>query len=228
MSLDVSPCTVNEATYNGTGALAVTYNPQETDPAKQDEERESYQTFLDEVTKVKHPNIVQVLEVDSTHDFPVLVIEKLEPLTHYCVSDNPAISEENQQSFLINIANAILSFQDPYQERVKIKPDAIFVQRSNGKVLAKYCPMFGFSYYQQAQDLRKCCLKWLDDICKLLHLRGNVRQYSDLPDNHILKHLIEHKWLEKKSCSKNIFSVKYELENLYSKCLENNNGRFCD
>ena len=155
MPLDVGPCTVNKATYNDTGALAVTYNPQEIDPAKQDEERENYQTFLNEVTKVKHPDVVRVLGVDSTQDFSVLVIEKLEPLTHYCASDKPAIPEVNQLSFLIDIANAILSFQDPCLERVKIRPNTIFVQLRGSDIQAKVCPMFVFSYHQQSKQKKQ-------------------------------------------------------------------------
>ena len=150
--MNVSPCTVNEATYDGDEALAVTYNPQETDPTKQDEERESYQTFLNEVTKVEHPNIVEVLEVDRTQDFPVLVIEKLEPLTHYCASDTAAIPEVNQLSFLIDITDAILSFQDPCLKRVKIRPNTIFVQLRGSDIQAKFCPMFVFSYHQQSKQ----------------------------------------------------------------------------
>ena len=224
LSLDVSRCTVNEATYNGTDALAVTYSPQETDLAKQDEEKESYQTFLNELTKVKHPNIVQVLsEVDRTQDFPVLVIEKLEPLTHYCVSDNPAIPEVNQLSFLIDIANAILSFQDPCLERVKISPNMIFVQLRGSDIQAKLCPMFVFSYHQQSKQKKQCSvddLEWLKEICKLLHFRGSVSQLPDLPNNHILKQMIEHKWSKKESLhSKNITDIKDELEKLHSRFL---------
>ena len=215
--MNVSPCTVNEATYDGDDALAVTYNPQETDPAKRDEERESYQTFLKEVTKVKHPNIVQVVGVDRDQDFPVLIIEKLEPLTHYCASDNPAIPEVNQLSFLMDIANAILSFQDSRQERVKIKPDTIFVQRTNGKVQAKYCLMFGFSYFQQTAKQRGCIvredLKWLNDICKLLHLRGNLSQLPDLPDSHILKHISE----RQRSGPQAMYNIEKDMKKLYGR-----------
>lgn len=217
ISVNVSPCTLNEVTYDGADALAITYNPGETHPAKQQEERDSYQTFLNEVTKVKHPSIVQVLGVDRTHEFPVLVIENLEPLAHYCTSDNQAISEVNQLSFLMDIANAILSFQDPCQEQVKIKPDTIFVQRSNGNVQAKYCPMFGFSYFPQTAKQHGCIvhgdLKWFNDICKLLHLRGNLSQLSELPDSHILKHLSK----RQKPGPKAIYNIMEDMEKLYSR-----------
>ena len=224
MSLDVSPCTVKEAVYNGTGALAVTYNSQETDPVKQQEERENYQTYLGEVTKVKHPNIVQVLhEVDRTQDFPVLVIEKLEPLTHYCASDNPAIPEVNQLSFLLDITNVILSFQDPCLERVKISPNTIFVQLRGSDIQAKICPMFVFSYHQQSKQKKKCSvedLEWLKEICKLLHFRGNLSRLPDLPNSHILKQMIEHKWSKRESLhSKNITDIKDDLEKLHSRFL---------
>ena len=223
MSLDVSPCTVNEATYNGTSALAVTYNPQETDSAKQDEERESYQTFIHEVTKVKHPDVVQVVGVDGTLDFPLLVIEKLEPLTQYCASDNPAIREVNQLSFLLDITNAILSFQDPCLKRVKISPNTIFVQLRGSDIQAKLCPMFVFSYHQQSKQKKQCSiedLEWLKEICKLLHFRGNLSHLPDLPNSHILKQMIEHKWSKKESLhSKNISHIKDELEKLHSRFL---------
>ena len=235
LCLDVGPCTVNKATYNDTGTLAVTYNSKETDPTKQDEEKERYRSFLDEVTKLKHPNIVQVLGVDRTHDFPVLVIEKLEPLTHYCVSDNPAIPEVNQLSFLIDIANAILSFQDPCLKRVKISPNTIFVQLQGSDIQAKLCPMFVFSYHQQSKQKKQCSvedLEWLNKICKLLHFRGNFSHLPDLPISHILKQMIEHKWSKKESLhSKNITDIKDELEKLHSRFLnitDYNSALFCN
>ena len=133
---------------------------------------------------------------NSMLQYPWVIMEKCESLMGG-VKEFP-VKEVNQVSFLLDIVRCIREFDDQ-SVAIKVNSKSIFVDHKNGKFEARFCPFYGYSYQNmdvieeiQVKSLAKADLQWMADITKYLQ---NGNENSELPKDHIMKKLLEQKWL---------------------------------
>ena len=131
--------------------------------------------------------------------YPVIITEKLKPLKDVANSVNfYEESEVNQISLLLSIARCMSKFER-LGKKLKILMDNIVIQENDTELEAKFLPIYGHSYIiEHSHESEQCIdMLWIRDV--LLHIlsHGEVTTSIELPDSHLLKNIIEQKWLSK-------------------------------
>lgn len=186
---------------------------------------DGYVQYLESLLNNYHENIPAVKGLYySKNKYPLLIMED-------CVSFEKGVTqfpvdEVNQVSFLLDIVNCIVEFMRSNQNIViKVHSDVVYVHDNGVKLEAKLCPLYGYSFIldhrmcdDQSVSLVPDDLQWMENITKYLQF-GN---YTDkLPENHLMKKLLEQKWLSDdeniRPCS--FGTLHEELHDLHGKFL---------
>ena len=146
-------------------------------------------------------------EEGGLQKYPVVIIEKLKFLeeitfhTHYDELDIDLL----QISLLSNIANCAMRFEK-LNHKVKVSTDHILILEDDAKYKAKFIPVYGHSFtdeipsnqYSFSESLSQDDLLWLKKIIHIVFHGGNT-SHDEIPGQHILKNMIEQKWLSEDS-----------------------------
>ena len=137
----------------------------------------------------------------SMFQYPWVVMEECEPLLK-SVTNFP-VKEVNQVSFLLDIVHCFNEFKnsDPPIVFKVGSIDSIYAYHEKDKLKARILPLYGFSCnaaekenIHREKSLTTTDLHWMLDVTRFLH---NGPENSPLPENHIMKKLLEQKWLSK-------------------------------
>lgn len=210
--LNVSPCVLKRATYEGKECLIISYHPIKTEEVN----TSPYFEYLKTCFRVKHENVVQIHGVHCLPDspYPAVVFEELEPLSNFAKGRD--ISEKQQISILLDIVRALSAFTAVHSSvQVKAVGNAVFVSISPEGLAAKYSPIFGCSYCLVPTDASKIFspnIQCLYEITTFLNSQGQTNE-GNLPANHVLEPIIR-EWLRTNSP---LATVAEELEHIFRK-----------
>ena len=186
-----------------------------------------YVEYMERFLSGKHSNLPALKGVyyhpeskDTDRHYPVIVVERLKSLRDICIE-----KEVDQVSVLSDVVSSVTSFGSDHV-KCKVVPDAIFVRDSSSDIQARFCPLYGHSYVSnQSQALVPHTpiplgeLLWMDELVKFIHFKGNVPDKSELPENHVLKKMLEQRWLckEGRFRPQNLEKLSEELHQLVGK-----------
>ena len=158
-----------------------------------------------------------------------LKIENLKPLKDAVVEEE--MSQVNQISLLLDVANSVEGFKhDTSKHEVTVCTDAILVRKSSSETEARFCPLYSLSFASNISQSRHqevvpnssiplVELQWMSDVVKFIHFKGSVTEQNDLPENHVLKEMLNQKWLSSNDQFRplNYKMLCDEIENLLGK-----------
>lgn len=182
----------------GSAYMALQYSPH-----SDEESDEDYIQYLENVLNYNYKNIpaIKGLHYLEENQNPLLIMEKGYPLLDG--SSKFPLEEVNQVSVLLDLVNCINDFiaTDEYI-KIKIYTDAVYLCQRGNKLVAKLCPMYGYTFLfgrqtdheKQFKSLPVEDLHWMSDVIKYLQFGNGSKE---LPENHILKKLLYQKWLSK-------------------------------
>lgn len=205
--LDISPCVLKKARHGDQECMLILYSPTAEHICQ-------YFEYLRMCFQVEHDNVVKIHGICCFPDspYPALVMEELEPLSHF-VKNCDTISEKDQIRLVLDIIHAVSAYEAmPVLVQVVVK--AIFVS-SLQDIRAKFFPVFGCSYSSALRHTSKSHssnLQWLSDIVVFLNGRGQPVERT-LPPEHALEPVIRG-WLQRSSP---LSTVTEELEYLFRK-----------
>ena len=145
-------------------------------------------------------------EEEGLQKYPVVITEKLKFLeeitfpTNYDESDIDLL----QISLLSNIASGAKRFEK-LNHKVKVSTDHILIQEDGGEYKAKFIPVYGDSFtdeipsdqYSISESLPHDDLLWMKEVILHILSHGGNTSHVEIPGQHILKNVIEQKWLSK-------------------------------
>ncbi len=230
-SAEILPIVLDDREY-----LALKYTKSFSDESTADV---GYIKYLDVFLSGKYKNIPAVKGVyyhqsseEETHHYPTIVVENLKSLEE--ASTKQEISTVTQISLLSDITCSVASFESDQRHQVSVFPDSVFVQDSvdpDSGLTARFCPLYGHSFHikhinlldQPPPSLSTSLpleqLQWMSNVVKFIHFQGNVKTDTDLPEDHILKKLFDHRWIsaEDRFRPPNFKSLSEELQHLLGK-----------
>ena len=171
-----------------------------------------YIDYMNSLLSKRHRNVPAVKGVyyrsnpeEEKRQYPTIVIENLKPLKDAIVKEE--MLQVNQVSLLLDVANSVKSFKhETSKHEVSVCTDAILVQETLSGTEARFCPLYGLSFasnISQSHDQEMVPnssipiveLQWMSDVVKFIHFKGSVTGHVNLPDNHVLKEMLNQKWL---------------------------------
>ena len=199
---------IKSAHHQGEECMALVYLNQFSEESEIDVEYIKYLEALirdhKEVPSIK--GLYYPLEEGGFQKYPVVITEKLKFLeeitfpTKYDEADFDLL----QISLLSNIASGARRFEK-LNHKVKVSTDHILIQEDDGEYKAKFIPVYGDSFtdeipsdqYSISESLPQDDLLWMKEV--ILHILSHCGNTShvEVPSQHILKNVIEQKWLSK-------------------------------
>ena len=147
-------------------------------------------------------------EEGELQKYPVVITEKLKFLeeitfpTDYDESDIDLL----QISLLSNIASGAKRFEK-LNHKVKVSTDHILIQEDDAEYKAKFIPVYGDSFTDEipsdqysasiSESLAQDDLLWMKEVILHILSHGGNTSHIEIPGQHILKNVIEQKWLSK-------------------------------
>ena len=145
-------------------------------------------------------------EEEGLQKYPVVITEKLKFLeeitfpTKYDEADFDLL----QISLLSNIASGARRFEK-LNHKVKVSTDHILIQEDDAEYKAKFIPVYGDSFtdeipsdqYSISESLPHDDLLWMKEVILHILSHGGNTSHVEIPGQHILKNVIEQKWLSK-------------------------------
>ena len=184
-------CNIHTRTYiDGDTYMAIEYIGKADTTSAQDEE---YIEYLRCIMNHYHCNLpaIKGLIIPQEGRYPLLIMEYCESIENVTY---PVINEGNQVSFLLDIAKSIARFQHINRSiHITIDLNCICFRDRESKLRAKLIPLYGFNFTFDNQP-ESPDMQWMMDVTKRLHFGGNFVD-QELPDNHLLKKLLEQQWL---------------------------------
>ena len=134
--------------------------------------------------------------------YPVVITEKLKFLEEITIPTNYDESDIDllQISLLSNIASCAKGFEK-LNHKMKVSTDHILIQEDAAEYKAKFIPVYGDSLISEihsnsiSKSLPQDDLLWIKEIVLHIVSHGGSTSHVEIPDKHILKNMIEQKWL---------------------------------
>ena len=199
---------IKSAHHQGEECMALVYPNQYSEESEIDVEYIKYLEALirdhKEVPSIK--GLYYPPEEEGLQKYPVVITEKLKFLeeitfpTNYDESDIDLL----QISLLLNIASGAKRFEK-LNHKVKVSTDHILIQEDDGEYKAKFIPVYGDSFtneipsdqYSISESLPHDDLLWMKEVILHILSHGGNTSHVEIPGQHILKNVIEQKWLSK-------------------------------
>ena len=223
---------IKSAHHQGEECMALVYPNQFSEESEVDIKYIEYMEVLirdhKEVPSIK--GLYYPPEEEGFQKYPVVITEKLKFLKEITFPANYDESGVNllQISLLSNIASAAKRFEK-LNHKVKVSTDHILIQEDDAEYKAKFIPVYGDSLVgeipnNQHGSLLLDDLLWIKDIILLISSRGGggggSTSHVEIPGQHILKKMIEQKWLSKDTQFRphTYSELADELQHLLGKC----------
>ena len=199
---------IKSAHHQGEECMALVYPNQFSEESEIDVKYIKYLEALirdhKEVPSIK--GLYYPPEEEGLQKYPVVITEKLKFLeeitfpTNYDESDIDLL----QISLLLNIASGAKRFEK-LNHKVKVSTDYILIQEDDAEYRAKFIPVYGHSFtdevpsnqYSISESLPQDDLLWMKKVILHILSHGGNTSHIEIPGQHILKNVIEQKWLSK-------------------------------
>lgn len=128
--------------------------------------------------------------------YPLLLTEGYEPLCN--IASYVPVEEKYQVSFLLDIVKCIARFKHINNSiNIKVNSGVLFFRKRGRNFEPKLFPLYGFSFTFNRSHVQEQLpledLAWMMDVTKYLCFGANSKDV--LPENHLLKKLLEQQWL---------------------------------
>ena len=201
---------IKSAHHQGEECMALVYPNQFSEESEIDMKYIKYLEALirdhKEVPFIK--GLYYLPEEGELQKYPVVIIEKLKFLeeitfpTNYDESDIDLL----QISLLLNVASGAKRFEK-LNHKVKVSTDHILIQEDDAEYKAKLIPVYGDSFTDEipsnqysasiSESLAQDDLLWMKEVILHILSHGGNTSHVEIPGQHILKNVIEQKWLSK-------------------------------
>ena len=185
-------CKINYVGLQGNTYIAIEHTRKIDSTSAEDEE---YIEYLRCIMNHYHGNLPDIKGLIIPQEgpelrYPLLIMECCESIQNVT---NP-VKEGNQVSFLLDIAKSIARFQHINRSiHMTIDLNFLCFRARESKLIAKLIPLYGFNFtFDNQPELPH--MQWMMDVTKRLHFGENFID-QELPDNHLLKKLLEQQWL---------------------------------
>ena len=185
-------CKINYVGFQDDTYIAIEHIRKTDSTSAQDEE---YIEYLRCIMNHYHCNLPAIKGLIIPQEgpklrYPLLIMECCESIQN--VTD--PVKERNQVSFLLDIAKSVAYFQH-VNRSIHMAIDLNFVcfHVRESKLIAKLIPLYGFNFIFDSQP-ESPDMQWMMNVTKRLHFGENFKD-QELPDNHLLKKLLEQQWL---------------------------------
>lgn len=234
ITVEVSPSHLYEAVYKGKPAMAIVYNPGESNSAN-NALKKAYVQFLDDMlANRKKSSIIDVLGIESLScfpacpDYPILIVERNDHLVNFFTSEtSPVLSQKDQLSILLDIACAVCNFDESSTslKRVEVLENSLFISRDkdSNNFVVRFCPIFGYSYLVKELEgyemVASADLEWIKQITLLLCWGKDLTSEKEIPSGHILRAFIQ-QWFSDVRIE-SLHSIKSDLQMLLGEYINN-------
>ena len=202
--VDVKGSKVLAVDYEGEKYMALHYVGQFYNESSADT---GYIDYLKSILSGEHMNLPAIkgvfyhpVSLDRNQPYPSIIVENMTSLKDVLVDQ-----EVSQISVLLDIVNSFASFKkSALKFHISVFPDSVFVRNNLSELEARFCPLYSHSFISDKKvdsevasgnPLQLSELWWMKDLVKFMYFHGNVKEQSELPNNHILKTMFDQKWL---------------------------------